>query len=54
MWASNAVTTGIHGEYPPQEQGHGPAVTCRRRLAAWNDAGAWDRLHLALLKKPDR
>ncbi|WP_445068371.1 hypothetical protein [Streptomyces sp. SAS_281] len=26
-------------------------MTCRRRLAAWNEAGVWDRLHLVLPKK---
>lgn len=31
----------------------GPGMTCRRRLAAWNEAGAWDELHLVLLKKLD-
>ena len=26
-------------------------MTCWRRLAAWNEAGVWDQLHLVLLKK---
>jgi transposase len=26
-------------------------MTCWRRLAAWNEAGVWARLHLVLLQK---
>lgn len=26
-------------------------MTCRRRPAAWNEAGVWEKLHLVLLKK---
>ncbi|MFF4872807.1 IS5 family transposase [Streptomyces sp. NPDC000961] len=43
--------TGIQWEYPPQELGFGSGMTCWRRLAAWNEAGVWDRLHVVLLKK---
>ncbi|CAM5390976.1 hypothetical protein SCALM49S_05061 [Streptomyces californicus] len=43
--------TGIQWEYLPQELGFGSGMTCWRRLAAWNDAGVWDRLHVVLLKK---
>ncbi|MFJ4982163.1 transposase, partial [Streptomyces coeruleorubidus] len=43
--------TGIQWEYLPQELGFGSGMTCRRRLAAWNEAGVWDELHLVLLKK---
>lgn len=43
--------TGIQWEYLPQELGFGSGMTCWRRLAAWNDAGLWDELHLVLLKK---
>ncbi|MFE5142317.1 IS5 family transposase [Streptomyces fagopyri] len=43
--------TGIQWEYLPQELGFGSGMTCWRRLAAWNDAGVWDELHLVLLKK---
>ncbi|MGW7438214.1 IS5 family transposase [Streptomyces sp. NPDC054849] len=43
--------TGIQWEYLPQELGFGSGMTCRRRLAAWNEAGVWDQLHLVLLKK---
>ncbi|WP_432754016.1 transposase [Streptomyces sp. JL2001] len=43
--------TGIQREYLPQELGFGSGMTCWRRLAAWNDAGVWDQLHLVPLKK---
>ena len=43
--------TGIQWEYLPQELGFGSGMTCWRRLAAWNEAGVWDRLHVVLLTK---
>jgi transposase len=43
--------TGIQWEYLPQELGFGSGMTCWRRLAAWNEAGVWDRLHVVLLRK---
>ncbi|MFD6926099.1 IS5 family transposase [Streptomyces sp. NPDC059944] len=43
--------TGIQWEYLPQELGFGSGMTCWRRLAAWNEAGVWDELHLVLLQK---
>ncbi|MFD8010496.1 IS5 family transposase [Streptomyces sp. NPDC058955] len=43
--------TGIQWEYLPQELGFGSGMICWRRLAAWNEAGVWDQLHLVLLKK---
>jgi transposase len=43
--------TGIQWEYLPQELGFGSGMTCRRRLAAWNEAGVWDEPHLVLLEK---
>ncbi|MGW5782113.1 IS5 family transposase [Streptomyces sp. NPDC003863] len=43
--------TGVQWEYLPQELGFGSGMTCRRRLAAWNEAGVWDRLHVILLTK---
>lgn len=43
--------TGIQWEYLPQELGFGSGMTCWRRLAAWNAAGVWDRLHAVLLTK---
>ncbi|MGW5868183.1 transposase, partial [Streptomyces sp. NPDC055239] len=38
--------TGIQREHLPQELGFGSGMTCRRRLAAWNEVGVWDELHL--------
>ncbi len=38
-------------EYLPQELGFGSGMTCWRRLAAWNEAGVWDRLYAVLLAK---
>jgi transposase len=43
--------TGIQWEHLPQELGFGSGMTCWRRLAAWNEAGVRERLHLVLLKK---
>jgi transposase len=49
--------TGIQWEYLPQELGFGSGMTCWRRLAEWNTAGVWQRLHellLAELQAADR
>ncbi|WP_408057287.1 IS5 family transposase [Streptomyces bobili] len=35
----------------PQELGFGSGMTCWRRLAAWNEAGVWEKLHVVLPKK---
>ncbi|MFE9912970.1 IS5 family transposase [Streptomyces clavifer] len=43
--------TGIQWEYLPQALGFGSGMTCWRRLAAWNEAGVWDRLHVVLLAR---
>jgi transposase len=43
--------TGIQWEYLPQELGFGSGMTCWRRLAAWNEAGVWDRLRQLLLNE---
>lgn len=43
--------TGSQWECLPQELGFGSGMTCWRRLAAWNEAGVWDRLHVVLLTK---
>ncbi|CAM5634005.1 hypothetical protein SHIRM173S_12469 [Streptomyces hirsutus] len=40
--------TGIQRDYLPQELGFGSGMTCRRRPAAWNEAGVRDRLHAVL------
>ena len=41
--------TGIQWEFLPQELGFGSGMTCWRRLAEWNEAGVWQRLHEELL-----
>jgi transposase len=41
--------TGIQWEFLPQELGFGSGMTCWRRLAEWNEAGVWQRLHETLL-----
>ncbi|WP_455431191.1 hypothetical protein [Streptomyces bikiniensis] len=43
--------TGIRWEHLPQELGFGSGMTCRRPLAARNETGVWDQLHLVLIKK---
>lgn len=43
--------TGIQWEYLSQELGFGSGMTCWRRLAAWNEAGVWDQLHVLLLEE---
>ncbi|MEV8248663.1 IS5 family transposase [Streptomyces rochei] len=46
-----ALHTGIQWEYLPQELGFGSGTTCWRPVAAWNEAGVWDRLHQLLLNE---
>ena len=41
--------TGIPWEYLPQELGCGSGMTCWRRLAEWQTAGVWQRVHEILL-----
>ncbi|MEU6731464.1 transposase [Nonomuraea wenchangensis] len=41
--------TGIAWEHLSQELGYGSGMTCWRRLAEWNKAGVWQRLHEVLL-----
>jgi transposase len=43
------LCTGIQWEFGPQELGFGSGMTCWRRLAEWNRAGVWQRLHEVLL-----
>ncbi len=42
--------TGIAWRHLPAEMGCSPA-TAHRRLAAWQAAGVWDRLHQELLRR---
>jgi transposase len=43
------LCTGTPWEHLPQELGFGSGMTCWRRLRDWQSAGAWHRLHMALL-----
>lgn len=43
------LRTGTPWEHLPQELGFGSGMTCWRRLRDWQSAGAWHRLHMALL-----
>lgn len=45
------LKTGIAWEDLPQEMGCGSGMTCWRRLAAWQQAGVWARLHRLFLEK---
>ena len=45
------LKTGLPWEDLPQELGCGSGVTCWRRLRAWQQAGVWHRLHLAVLDR---
>ena len=45
------LRSGIPWEMLPQEMGCGCGMTCWRRLAEWQAAGVWDRLHRLLLGK---
>jgi transposase len=44
------LKSGIPWEMLPPEMGCGSGMTCWRRLRDWQQAGVWDRLHLALLQ----
>lgn len=43
--------TGTQWEFLPQELGFGSGMTCWRRLAEWNEAGVWQRLHEELVSE---
>ncbi len=43
------LKSGIPWEMLPQEMGCGSGMTCWRRLRDWQAAGAWQKLHEALL-----
>ena len=45
------LRSGIPWEMLPQEMGCGSGMTCWRRLAEWQAAGVWEKLHLVLLEK---
>ena len=43
------LRTGVPWQMLPTEMGCGSGSTCWRRLASWQRAGVWRRLHAALL-----
>lgn len=43
--------TGIQWERLPREMGCGCGMTCWRRLAEWQRAGVWQKIHETLLAK---
>ncbi len=45
------LRSGIPWEMLPQEMGCGCGMTCWRRLAEWQAAGVWEKLHRVLLEK---
>src|ERR1043166_6870536 len=47
------LRTGLRWNDLPREMGCGSGSRCRRYLKAWHRAGAWDRLHAALLAELD-
>jgi transposase len=45
------LQSGIPWEELAQELGLGSGMTCWRRLRDWQAAGAWDKLHVAMLRR---
>lgn len=45
------LRSGIPWEMLPQEMGCGSGMTCWRYLRDWQKAGAWQKIHEALLAK---
>lgn len=45
------LRTGIPWEYLPRELGCGSGMTCWRRLHEWMQAGVWQRVHEAVLRR---
>ena len=45
------LRSGIAWEDLPQEMGCGSGMTCWRRLAEWQEAGVWDKIHRVLLDR---
>lgn len=43
--------TGIPWEYLPRALGCGSGMTCWRRLHEWMQAGVWQRVHEAVLRR---
>jgi len=45
------LKTGIPWEYLPRELGCGSGMTCWRRLHEWMQAGVWQHVHEAVLRR---
>ena len=45
------LRTGIPWEYLPRELGYGSGMTCWRRLHEWTQAGVWQSIHEAILRR---
>jgi transposase len=45
------LRTGIPWEYLPRELGCGSGMTCWRRLHEWTQAGVWQSIHEAILRR---
>ncbi len=45
------LVTGIQWEMLPKEMGCGCGMTCWRRLAEWQKAGVWQKVHELLLAR---
>lgn len=45
------LLTGIQWEMLPREMGCGCGMTCWRRLAEWQAAGVWQKVHEVLLAR---
>ena len=45
------LISGCPWEYLPREMGCGSGMTCWRRLRDWQAAGAWKKIHHALLEE---
>ncbi len=45
------LRTGISWEYLPRELGCGSGMTCWRRLHEWMQAGVWQSIHEAILRR---
>ena len=43
------LSSGLPWELLPQEMGCGSGMTCWRRLAQWQQAGVWPRVHEQVL-----
>ncbi|WP_082547945.1 transposase [Massilia sp. Root335] len=45
------LRTGIPWEYLPRELAYGSGITCWRHLHEWTQAGVWQSIHEAVLRR---